>query len=59
MLSRENLKDIQEINEIYLKGVKFHYISNLMEILTFALLKQKVPTDLTLKKNNSLPKDQD
>ena len=52
MLSRENLKDIQEINEIYLKGVKFHYTSNLMEILNFALLKQKVPTDLTFTKPN-------
>src|SRR4030043_251790 len=41
LLSSENLKDIQEINEIYLKGVKLHYISHLIEILNFALLKQK------------------
>jgi ATP-dependent Lon protease len=52
MLSRENLKDIQEINEIYLKGVKFHYVATLMEILSFSLLKQKVPSDLTLTKPN-------
>jgi ATP-dependent Lon protease len=59
MLSRENLKDIQEINEIYLKGVKFHYVSNLMEILSFALLKQKVKSDLTLSKPNPDTKTSD
>jgi ATP-dependent Lon protease len=59
MLSRENLKDIQEINEIYLKGVKFHYVSNLMEILSFALLKQKVKSDLTLSKPNPDKKTSD
>ncbi len=42
LLSGENLKDIEEINEIYLKGVKFHYVSNIMEVLDFALLKEKV-----------------
>jgi len=42
LLSRENLKDIEEINEIYLKGVKFHYVDNIMEVLDFALLKEKV-----------------
>ena len=41
LVSRENLKDIQEINEIYLKGVKLHYISHLIDVLNFALLKQK------------------
>ena len=42
MLSRENLKDIEEINEIYLKGVNFHYVDNIMEVLDYSLLKEKV-----------------
>ena len=42
LLSRENLKDIDEINEIYLKGVNFHYVYNIMEVFDFALLKERV-----------------
>jgi len=42
ILSKENLKDIEEINEVYLKGLKFHYVTHLMEVLNLALLKQKV-----------------
>ncbi|MBN2612663.1 MAG: endopeptidase La [Bacteroidales bacterium] len=42
ILSVENKKDIEEINEIYLKGLKFHYVNNVMEVLDIALLKQKV-----------------
>ena len=42
ILSEENRKDIEEINEIYLKGLKFHYVKTIMEVLDLALLKQKV-----------------
>ncbi|KPK81885.1 MAG: Lon protease, partial [Bacteroides sp. SM23_62_1] len=42
ILAKENLKDIEEINEVYLKGVRFHYVTHLMEVLNLALLKQKV-----------------
>lgn len=42
VLSKENIKDIDEINEVYLKGVRFHYVTHLMEVLNLALLKQKV-----------------
>ncbi len=42
ILSEENRKDIEEINEIYLKGLKFHYVKTVMEVLDIALLKQKV-----------------
>ena len=42
LLSRENLKDIEEINEIYLKGVNFHYVDNIMEVLDYALLRERV-----------------
>jgi len=43
ILSKENEKDIKEIKDIYISGLKFHYVSNIMEVLDIALLKQKVP----------------
>jgi len=42
ILSKDNQKDIQEIKEIYVKGVNFHYVENIMEVLDIALLKQRV-----------------
>jgi ATP-dependent Lon protease len=42
ILSEENRKDIQEINEIYLKGLTFHYVGNIMQVFELALLKDKV-----------------
>ncbi len=42
VLSRENLKDVEEIKEIYCKGLTFHYMDTVMEVLDFALLKEKV-----------------
>jgi ATP-dependent Lon protease len=42
ILSEENRKDIQEINEIYLKGLTFRYVSNIMQVFEQALLKEKV-----------------
>jgi ATP-dependent Lon protease len=42
ILSSENKKDIGQIKEIYLKGITFHYVDEIMEVLDFALLKQKV-----------------
>ncbi len=37
ILSKENQKDIEEIKEEYLKGVKFNYVSDIMEVVDFAL----------------------
>ncbi|MCK4464118.1 MAG: endopeptidase La, partial [Bacteroidales bacterium] len=42
ILSIENKKDIEKINEIYLKGVKFYYVDKIMDVLEYVLLKQKV-----------------
>ena len=42
ILSNENKKNIDEINKIYLKGLNFHYISNMLEVIDIALLKEKV-----------------
>lgn len=52
ILSKENEKDIKEIKDIYISGLTFHYVSNIMEVLDIALLKQKVPNA----RNLSVPK---
>jgi ATP-dependent Lon protease len=51
ILSEENRKDIEEIKPSYLKGLKFHYVNDVREVLEFALLKEKVknPVDLSVK----------
>jgi len=50
ILSEENKKDIQEIKEVYLKGLSFHYVSTILDVLDIALLKQKVVHPLNLLK---------
>ena len=42
ILSDENRKNISEIKESYLKGLKFHYVKDIKDVLEIALLKQKV-----------------
>ncbi|MDE6549265.1 MAG: hypothetical protein K2L22_09720, partial [Muribaculaceae bacterium] len=39
VLSSENRRDIEEIENIYLKGVNFHYVSNISEVIEFAIIK--------------------
>lgn len=40
ILCSDNQKDIDEIKPIYLKGLKFHYVNDIMEVIDFALLKK-------------------
>jgi len=42
ILCHENERDIDEIKPIYLKGLKFHYVEDVMDVLDIALMKQKV-----------------
>ncbi|WOC39872.1 endopeptidase La [Polaribacter sp. HL-MS24] len=42
ILCKENEKDILEIKESYLKGLSFHYVSEMKEVIDIALTKQKV-----------------
>ncbi len=37
ILSEQNRKDIEQINERYLKGLKFNYVKTISEVLTHAL----------------------
>ncbi len=42
ILCEENKKDIDEIKDSYLKGLKFHYVTEMSEVINIALTKQKV-----------------
>lgn len=42
ILCTENKKDIEEINANYLKGLTFHYVKDVREVLELALLPEKV-----------------
>ncbi|NDV68907.1 endopeptidase La [Dysgonomonas sp. 25] len=55
ILCKENKKDIDDIKSLYLKGLKFHYVEDIKEVLDYALLKEKVkdPLDLSVKQEKS------
>jgi ATP-dependent Lon protease len=40
VMCRQNEKDVEEINKQYIKGLKFHYVTNASEVLTVALAKK-------------------
>jgi len=42
ILCSENKKDIDDIKPKYLKGLTFHYVNEMKEVIDIALLKQKV-----------------
>lgn len=48
ILCEENRKDIEEINERYLKGLTFHYVEKMSEVLDIALLNEKVKSPLKI-----------
>ena len=39
ILCADNQKDIDEIKPVYLKGLNFHYVNDIMEVIDYALLK--------------------
>jgi ATP-dependent Lon protease, bacterial type len=54
ILSAENKKNIDEIQEVYLKGVTFHYVSDIKEVFALALTDEKVTDaiDFSMKPKN-------
>lgn len=50
ILSQKNKRDITEIEKTYIKGLTFHYVDTVDEVLKIALLKEKVakPVDFIL-----------
>jgi len=53
IISEENKKDLEKIKDIYLKGLTFHYVSNIMEVLDVSLLKQKVKNPMNLQEQGT------
>ncbi len=41
VLSDDNRRDIMEIKPDYIKGLRFHYINNMIDVLDLALIKKK------------------
>ena len=42
ILCKQNEPDVNEINKKYIKGLKFHYVSEMSEVIRLALTNQKV-----------------
>ena len=53
VMCQENEKDINEIPEMYLKGVSFHYVENVQDVWKFALTDELVehPMDFTIEED--------
>ncbi|SHO65212.1 ATP-dependent Lon protease [Algoriphagus zhangzhouensis] len=46
ILCKKNQRDIEEIDEQYIKGIDFHFVDQVSEVLDIALLKSKVDRPL-------------
>ena len=42
ILSEQNRKDVEDIKEIYIDGLSFHYVKTMKEVIEEALLKEKI-----------------
>ncbi len=42
IMCKENQKDVEDIKPIYVKGLKFHYVTEMKEVIQIAVLSQKV-----------------
>jgi ATP-dependent Lon protease len=40
ILCEQNQKDVEEINKTYIKGMKFHYVTEMSEVIELALMKK-------------------
>ena len=47
VMCKDNRKDIEEIPEMYLKGVSFHYVEDVQDVWQFALTDEKVENPIT------------
>jgi ATP-dependent Lon protease len=48
ILSKDNKKDLRDIKEAYIEGLRFHFVEDMMEVVELALLNTKVekPVDI-------------
>ena len=49
ILSRRNEKDVKEIREDYLKGLTFHYVDRMLDVIKIALSEELVENAKNLK----------
>jgi ATP-dependent Lon protease len=49
ILCEENRKDVEEIKAEYLKGLTFHYVESMGDVIRHALLKEKVKSPVDVK----------
>lgn len=58
VMCRENRKDIEEIPDMYLKGLSFHYVENVLDVWDFALTDELVdnPTKFTIEEKGKTDK---
>jgi len=49
ILSKENKRHIDEINDMYIDGLSFHYVDDIKEVIDIALLNEKVDNAMEIK----------
>ena len=49
VICNDNRKDIDEIPQMYLTGLTFHYVETIADVLKFALLDEKVKNAVEFK----------
>ena len=57
VLCSENRKDIEEIPDIYLQGVAFHYVENVQDVWDFVLTKERVKDAVVFSIDEDKPKE--
>jgi len=48
IMSEQNKKNLEDIKDAYIKGLKFHFVNTVMDVLDVALLKTKVDKPLKI-----------
>ena len=48
IICEENRRNIEAIPEVYIKGLTFHYVNDIKEVLAIALLDEKVKNPINL-----------
>ncbi len=59
VMCQENQKDIDEIPEMYLTGVTFHYVENVQQVWDFALTDEIVENPVELTVTDDAPKEEE
>lgn len=59
ILCKKNKRDIDEIDPQYVKGIEFHFVDRVDEVLEIALLKQKVDKSMVFSFESEKSKSQD